>query len=179
MRGELDRDPRAIVSLVDAADLGAALDRVLVEPVEQLVVAVGVGAAPLLVGEAGVDDRAHHPERERRVGAGQRRQVLVGDPRGAAAERVDDDEPGAGAARVEELPPEVRRGRHRVPAPDEQVAGVRPLLGSTSGESPCVATTPAIPALAQIVRLELARAERVHQTRALIESPWSAPWVPR
>ena len=31
-------------------------------------------------------------------------------------------------ARVEQLAPQVRRGRQRVPAPDEQVAGVRPLL---------------------------------------------------
>ena len=66
------------------------LDRVLGEPLEQLVIAVGMGATPLLVGEAGVDDRAHHSQRQRRVGPRERAQVLVGDPRGAAAERVDD-----------------------------------------------------------------------------------------
>ena len=36
-------------------------------------------------------------------------------------------------ARVEQLAPQVRRGRHRVPAPDEHVARVGPLLGVDLG----------------------------------------------
>jgi hypothetical protein len=57
---------------VDSALLGAVLDRRLLEVREQLVVAVGVGAAPVLVLEAGVHDRAHHPDGESGVGSGQR-----------------------------------------------------------------------------------------------------------
>ena len=72
---------------VDPALRRALLDGGLAELREQLVVAVGVRPAPLLVVEAGVDDRAHHPDGERGVGARQRAQVLVGEPRRAAAER--------------------------------------------------------------------------------------------
>ena len=122
------RPTRAIVSASTPHSRRALLDGGAAELVEQLVVAVGVRAAPVLVVEAGVDDRAHHPDGERGVGARQRAQMLVGEPRRAAAEGIDDHEPRALPARVEQLAPEVRRGRQRVPAPDEQVARVRPLL---------------------------------------------------
>ena len=112
-----------------AAELGPVLDRVLGEPLEQLVVAVGMGPAPLLVGELGIDDGAHHPQRQRSVGPRQRSQVLVGDPGGAAAKRVDHAQPSPVAARVEDLPPQVRRRRHRVPAPDQHITRVGPVLG--------------------------------------------------
>jgi hypothetical protein len=54
--------------------------------------------------------------------------VLVRHAGGAAPERVHHHEPRSLLARVEQLAPEVRGGRERVPTPDEQVAGVRPLL---------------------------------------------------
>ena len=100
---------------------------------QQLVVALGVRAAPLLVLQPGIDDRAHHADRQRRVGAGQRAQVLVRHARRAAAERVHHDEPRACCARVEQLAPEVGRRRERVPAPHDHVARVRPLLGVDLG----------------------------------------------
>ena len=61
--------PARSVSAAMPQIVGPVLDRMLGEALEQLVVAVGVGATPLLVGEPGVDDRAHHPQRQRRVGA--------------------------------------------------------------------------------------------------------------
>ena len=116
------------LSAVDAADLGPVLDRVLGEPLEQLVIAVGVCATPLLVGESGVDDRAHHSQRQGGVGARERAQVLVGDPRGAAAERVDDHQPrprfaaprgssstGAGRSTSGSSPRRARSGRAATP----------------------------------------------------------------
>ena len=103
------------------------------EALDQLVVAERVRAAPLLVGEPGVEQRAHDAERERGVGAGQRPQVHVGDARRAAAERVDDDQPRAALARLEDQPPEVRRRRERVPAPHDDRARVHPLLGVDLG----------------------------------------------
>ena len=67
--------------------------------------------------QAGVDHRPHHPERERGVGAGQRAQVLVGDARRAAAERIDDDQLRAA--------PRARRA-----------SGATGAARSTSGSSP-------------------------------------------
>ena len=127
---------RSIVSAVDPADLGPVRDRSLGQALEQLVVALGMGTTPVLVRQAGVHDRAHHPQGQGRVGPRKRPQVLVGDPRRAAAEGVDDDQPGAGPPRLEQLLPEMRGGRHRVPAPDQEVAGVRPLLGIHLGREP-------------------------------------------
>jgi hypothetical protein len=64
-----------------------------------------VSAAPVVVLEARVHDRPHHPDGERGVGARQRAQVLVRHTRGAAAERVHNHEPRALLARVEQLSP--------------------------------------------------------------------------
>ena len=147
----------------DPADRGPVLDRMLAEPLEQLVVAVGVGAAPLLVGQPGVDDGAHHPERERAVGARQRPQVLVGDARGAAAVGVDDAQPRAVAPRLLELQPQVRSRRHRVPAPDEQVARVRPLLRIDLRREPLRRDRAGDAGAGADRPHELARADRVHE----------------
>ena len=151
---------------VDPADRSPVLDRVGADRREQLVVAVGVGAAPLLVGEAGVEDRAHHADAERGVGAGQRAQVLVGHPGGTAAERIDHHDLRARLARVEQLAPEVRSGGHRVPAPDEHVARVRPLLGIDLGRKAVGHHRADDPGRGADRALELAGAERVHQPGA-------------
>ena len=121
-------------------------------------------AAPLLVGEAGVQQGAHDAERERAVGARQRPQVDVGDARRAAAERIDRDQPRAAPARLEDEAPEVRRRGQRVPAPHAIVRACTHSSGSTSGEAPLVAIVPAD---------ARARADRAHERRAAdrVEQP--------
>ena len=150
----------------DPADLGRSLDAPVLEGRQQLVIALGVSAAPLLVLEARVHDRAHHAEAERGVGPGQRAQVLVGHARGAAPERVHHHEPRAVLAGVEQLAPEMRRRRHRVPAPDEHVAGERPLLGVDLGREAVRHDGSDDPGGRADRALELRRAERVHHARA-------------
>ena len=121
---------------VHPTDRRALLHARAVQLRQQLVVPVCVLPAPVLVVEAGVDDRPHHPDRQRGVGARQRAQMLVRHPRGAAAERIDHHEPRALLARVEQLSPQVRRRGERVPAPHQQIAGVRPLLRVHLGRDP-------------------------------------------
>ena len=118
------------------AESRAALDRIGVEALEQLVVAERVGAAPLVVGEALVDQRAHHPERQGTVRPGKRAHVLVRDSSRPASVWVDDDEARPVSPCLEQEPPEMRRGRHRIPADEEQVAGVWPFLGIDLGREP-------------------------------------------
>jgi hypothetical protein len=96
---------------VHPALVGTVLDRRLLEGREQLVVAVGVGAAPVLVLEARVHDRAHHPDGERGIGAGQRAEVLVRHAGRPAAERVHDHQASAILPGIEQLAPQVGRGR--------------------------------------------------------------------
>ena len=126
--GELASDARDRLGL-HAGDRRGPLHGKAGQRGQQLVVALRVGAAPVLVLEAGVDDRTHHPHGQRGVRSGQRAQVLVGHPRGAAAERVDHHDARPRPAGVEQLAPQVRSGGHRVPAPDDHVARVGPLLG--------------------------------------------------
>ena len=103
------------------------------QALDQLVVAECVRATPSLVGEPCVEQRAHDAERERRVGAWQGAEVHVGDAGRAAAEGIDDDQPRAAAARLEDQLPEVRRRGERIPAPHDDRAGVHPLLGIDLG----------------------------------------------
>ena len=76
-------------------------------------------------------DDVHQGERERRVRAGQRGEVLVGLGGRARADRVDDDEVGAGLARLEHELPEVVVAGERVRAPQQdQLATARSASGS-------------------------------------------------
>ena len=81
----------------------------------------------------------------------------VRDARGAAAEGIDDDQPRAPLARLEQQPPEVRRGRERIPAPDDDRARVHPLLGVDLGRRALRRHRP---------RHARARADRAHERRA-------------
>ncbi len=102
--GEVERDALDLLS-GHPGDLGTAVEREVVEPLEQLVEAGRVRAAPVLVDEPGIADRAHHPEAKRGVGARQRLHVLVREARGLAPVRVHDDEPRARAVCLEQQPP--------------------------------------------------------------------------
>ena len=157
---------------------GPVLDRIAPHGRKQLVIAVRVRPAPLLVVEPGVHDRAHHADRQRGVGAGQRAQVLVGHPGRAAAERVDHDEPRARRARVEELAPQVRAPSRAGSSPRR----ARSARAATPRDRPrarrrassrCRCSRPS--------RRWCARARRrpgAFMTRALIVLPWIRPWVP-
>ena len=160
-----------------AAQLRAALDRICLEASEQLLVARRVGPAPGVVLQAGVDDRAHHPQPERGVRARARPQVLVGHARGAAAERVDHHELRAGAAGGQDLPPQVRRGRHRVPAPAEDVARRRPALGIDLGRDAVRERHPGAAGARADRADEVARPERVEEPgahRVVLQQPHRA-----
>ena len=149
------------------------------EPLEQLVVAEGVGAAPLLVGEARVEQRAHDAERERGVRAraavaGARRRPA---PCGCGRDRRRSSRaPRRRASRIK---------RHRCGAVE---SGFQPHTtivracthssGSTSGEAPLVAIVPATPALAQMVRTSV-EPPSASNRRLAITSPCTRPWVPR
>ena len=166
-----------ICSAGDPADRRPVLDRMRVEALQELVEAVGVSATPFLVDEPGVGHRSQHPQCQRRVGARDRAQVLVGDPGGAASERVDDAEPGTVAARVEKLAPQMGRGRHRVPAPDQQVAGVVPLLRVDLGRDALGRDHAGDPGGGADRAHELRRPDRVHQPvrdRAALDRPLGA-----
>ena len=81
------------------------------------------------------------------------------------------------APRLQQQPPQVGRRRHRVPAPEQHVARMRPPSGSTSGDRPCVAVRPRC----RRSRRSCARARSrpsAFITRALIRSPWTSPCVP-
>jgi hypothetical protein len=67
-RGELAPDARDRLGR-HAAQLCAAVDGVLLQPLEQVVVAGAVLPAPLVVVDPRVHDRAHHPQGERGIGA--------------------------------------------------------------------------------------------------------------
>ncbi len=92
---------------VDPGDRGGSIDGPLLQPFEEVVEAGRVSTTPLVVVEAGIDDRPHHAQGEGAIGAGHGPQVLVGDTRGATPERIDDHQLGAVRLRAS------RMNRHR------------------------------------------------------------------
>ena len=95
----------------------------------QLGLADGVPREVVAVLEAVAEDDVHHPERERRVGAGQQREVpvrLLGGPR---AVRVDRDQPRAAPARLLDERPQVDVRADDVRAPGEDQPRVHERLG--------------------------------------------------
>ena len=159
--GELPPHPRDRLS-VHAADGGALLHARALQLREQLVVPIGVRPAPVIVVETGIDDRPHHPDGQCAVGARQRAQMLVRHARRATPEGVDHHEPRSLLARVEQFPPQVRRGGERVPAPHEQVAGVRPLLRIDLGRDAVRHGGPHVAGGGTDRALQVRGAERVH-----------------
>ncbi len=103
----------------DAADASDPLRRIflhaLLERIEaERVVGDVVGVDPLLV-----DDDVHHPQCKSRVGAGQRRNVLVALLGREAAIRIDRDHLGSAPLGLLHARPVVQIGGDRVRAPDE------------------------------------------------------------
>ena len=147
----------------DAAALRLQLDGLLREPRDELVVAQRVRPAPPLVREPASSSARMTPSASA-ASSGERSQVPVGDARRAAAEGIDDDEPRAATARLEDEAPEMRGGGERVPAPHDDRARVHPLLGIDLGRGAVRRHRP---------RHAGARADRAHERRAAerVEQP--------
>ena len=162
------RPTRAIVSAGTPHTSAHALDRVVVQAREQVVEAGRVRAAPRLVVQPRVDDRAHHPERERRrrcPGSGRRCSSATRAVRLRNGSTTTSLAPARRAC--EDAAPQVRRGRHRVPAP---ARGRSARSASAPGRPPATRRawrrTPATPGVGADRALEVARAERVEHPRA-------------
>ena len=116
-----ERDDRR---LVDAGDLGHPVRRELEDPLLELGPADGVLGEVVAVLRAAADDHVQQAERERGVGAWERREVLVRLRRGARLERVDRDDVRTLLARLEDELPQVMTARQRVRAPQQDQLGV-------------------------------------------------------
>ena len=120
---------RAHVLDGQAADLGRALDGPLGQARLELGPALGVAREPVAVLGALVEHRAHEAERERRVGARARREVLVAALGGVGAQRVDRDDVRAAPLRREHEAPLVEVRREQVRAPQDHEPRVLEVLG--------------------------------------------------
>ena len=163
---------------VDAADLRAALDRVLGQhaPAARRSRRRARGTSPRRAARRPRPPASSRsPARRRCPGSGRRCSSATRAVRLRNGSTTTSRAPAR--ARLEQLAPQVRRGGHRVPAPHEQVAGVGPLLGVDLRRDAVRRRAARDPAVAQIVRSS-AVAPSAFITRALIVSPWIRPCVP-
>ena len=116
----LDREP---------AGLGRALDRPLGQARLELGPALAAAREPLAILRALVEHDAHEPERQRRVGAGPRREVLVAALGRVGAQRIDRDDVRAPALRREHEAPLMEVRREQVRAPQDHELRVLEVLG--------------------------------------------------
>ena len=148
------------------ADLGDPLGRERGDPLAVGVPADAALAQERLVVRAAADDLVHQAERQRGVGAGPRREVLVGLRGAARAHRVDHHEVRALPARGDDELPDVVVARERVRAPEQdeprvrERLGIHPAVGARREAQPLAAGDRADR------HLVLARAEDVPQPRA-------------
>ena len=96
-----------------------AIGRVLEDALAERVPAHRVPVDEVAILGALAQHDVQQPERERRVGAGQRRKVPVAGGGGARPHRIDGDDLRALAARLEDRAPQVRMRRQHVGAPDD------------------------------------------------------------
>ena len=113
----------------DAGDRGNAVWRVFVGALAELIEAGGPARDVILIEEAVANDDVHHSEREGGIGTGIDGDVPVGGARGARGVGVDDDEPGAIAARFFNEGPEVDVVAVNVGRPGEDQLRVRESFG--------------------------------------------------
>ena len=112
-----------------AADLGGALDRPLGQASLELRPALRVARQPVAILGALVQHRAHEAERERRVGARARREVLVAALGGVGAQRVDRDHVRPALLRLQHEAPLMQVGGEEVRAPQDHELRMLELLG--------------------------------------------------
>ena len=120
---------RAHVGDGQAADLGGTLDRPVGQPCLELGPALRVTGEPVAILAALVQDRAHQPERECRIGARPRREMLVAARCGVGAQRVDGDDVRPALLRREHEAPLVEVGGEQVGAPQDDEVRVLEILG--------------------------------------------------
>ena len=82
----------------------------------------------VLVDQSFIDQHLHHRQRQRAIGAGRERDVLVALFSAQAAIRIDRDHPRAAAFRFLDASPQVHRRRDRIGAPQEDQLGVDEAL---------------------------------------------------
>ena len=112
----------------DAAHRGHALGRPGQGLVAQLVPTVDVASDVVVVEPVVGDQLVHQPQRQRAVGAGQQRDVLVALLGRLGAARVDAHQLRAGALGLLREGPEVQAAGDRVAAPDQNQLAVDELL---------------------------------------------------
>jgi hypothetical protein len=108
----------------DAACARRALGRPLGGPRRERVVSDRVAVDVVAVDQIFGNQHVHHRKRERTVGARHERDVLVALLCGGAAIRIDRDQPRAAALGFLRTRPEVKIGRDRVAAPDQDELAV-------------------------------------------------------
>ena len=127
---EAARRARATSLDRQAADRRGALDRPLGQARLELGPALACGArASRGRRRPASSDDPHEAERERRVGARARREVLVAALGGVGAQRVDRDDVRAAPLRRQHEPPLVEVRREQVGAPQHDQPGVLEVLG--------------------------------------------------
>ncbi len=121
---------RELNDLLDrqAAGLRRPLGGILLDLFLQFFVAQGVPGNIVRIDQALGDQHVHHAERERAVGAGQRRDVLRALLRGQAAVGIDGDDLGAAPLGFLRARPEVQVRGDRVGAPDQDQPGILVVL---------------------------------------------------
>ena len=112
-----------------ADDIRDAVGRVVLDAIDQRVVADGVLRDVVAIDEPVADDHVHHRERQRPVAARLELHVPVGGLRGARPDRIDHDHLRATPLRLVHERPEVQVGDDRVRAPEHDVAAVHDVLG--------------------------------------------------
>jgi hypothetical protein len=112
----------------DAAGARDTLGRPLARALGERFVTHGVAVDVIPIDERLVDQHVHDPEGERRVGAGQQRDVLVALFRRRAAIRIDRDELRTAPLRFLRAGPEMQVRSDRVAAPDQDQPAVDVLL---------------------------------------------------
>ncbi len=132
-----ERRLRASVSLAerdddfrrDAGDARDSLRRILARALAQRVESHGVARDVVVVLQSALEDDVHHPQRQRRVGAGLNADPFVALRRGARLNRVDGDDRRAARLRLEHERPQVGIRRERVRAPQQHEVALGDPLG--------------------------------------------------
>ena len=130
------RPSSTILRLGEAGQRRHAIGRELEDALAERLPADGVRGQILVVLRVHVDDHPQQPERQRGVGAGERRQVLVGALGRARAQRVDRHHVRAALARREHELPQVVAARQRVRAPQQDQVGLGERLRVHPGGGP-------------------------------------------
>ncbi len=128
LSGRIVPRKRPYVVRRNAGDRGHPFGRIGLDVVAQLVEADGVLFHVIAIEQFLGDNDVHHAESERGVGAGTDRDMPVGLARGAAPDRVDDDQLSALPLGFGNERPVMQVGADRVAGPENDVFGILEAL---------------------------------------------------